>query len=251
MCSVSWLITDAGYEIFFNRDEQKTRTKALPPRELQLGQTKVLMPIDPVGQGSWISTNELGMSLCLLNNYQGCNPNPVVLSRGLLLKSLAKYESIEQVCDAFAKLNLPQFAPFTLLAFDLSIREHSKSVIALEWNGIEAKAHPTDSPLFSSGVDLTRVVEYRQCAFERLVGGTPTRDSLLAFHRHHHPELRHLSVCMHREDAESVSFTHVMVSAQSQEMRYIAGSPCIHLSTQSLQQTATILPSRALTPIAQ
>jgi hypothetical protein len=250
MCSVSWVITDTGYEIFFNRDEQKTRSKALPPREFQLGQTKVLMPIDPVGLGSWISTNELGLSLCLLNNYQGCNPNPVVFSRGLLLKRLAKYATVDEVCGAFSQLNLPQFAPFTLLAFDPSICQQS-SVMALEWNGRESNIHPTDSPLFSSGVDLNKVVQYRQRAFEQLVGPHPTRESLLAFHRHHHPEHRHLSVCMHRDDAESVSFTHVVVSAQSQEMRYIAGLPCAHLTTHALQQATTILSGRVLSTITQ
>ena len=242
MCSVSWLIDEDSYQIYFNRDEQKTRTEALPPKEININGINVLMPIDPVGGGSWISTNELGMSLCLLNNYQASNPNPVILSRGLLLRELAKEASIDDVCNAFLQLELPQFAPFSLLAFDRSICEPGKHVMALEWNGHESTIHPTDSPLFSSGVDLHNVVNYREAAYQDLVGGTPNQASLLAFHRHHHNEHSHMSVCMHREDAQTVSFTQIVVSAMHQEMRYVAGSPCQHLTKEALQNSLIALP---------
>jgi hypothetical protein len=244
MCSVSWLINKSGYQIFFNRDEQKTRAKALPPVELNMGRVSVIMPIDPLGQGSWISTNDMGVSLCLLNNYQASNPNDVVLSRGLLLKELAKAESIEGVREACSLLNLRQFAPFSLLAFDLGICQQGKSVIVFEWNGVKCSIHPTDSPLFSSGMDLSNVTNYRDAVFRRIVGDDPTEEKLLAFHRHHHTEQPHMSVCMHRKDAETVSFTQVVVSEQSQEMRYVAGSPCARLHKQALPQTTLTLPSR-------
>lgn len=70
-----------------------------------------MMPLDPQGQGSWISLNQFGLSLCLLNNYQGRVPDGTLISRGLLLKSLAGSSSIEQITLAFEKLALSRFAP--------------------------------------------------------------------------------------------------------------------------------------------
>lgn len=244
MCSVSWLIDKKGYQVFFNRDEQKTRAHALPPRTHEMDGVKVLMPIDPVGQGSWISVNEHGVALCLLNNYQYNNPQGALFSRGLLLKHLSKEVSTDGVCDAFQRLTLPQFAPFILLAFDLNLLNKKNRVMALEWNGLESFIHPTDSPLFSSGVDLPQVTASRQLAYQKIVGEKPTQRSLLAFHRQHHSEESHKSVCMHREDAETVSFTHIIVTPQGQEMRYVAGSPCMKLTTEALLQDAHKLPNR-------
>lgn len=244
MCSVSWLIDDSGYQIFFNRDEQKTRAKALPPRIQSMDNMKVLMPIDPVGQGSWISTNEMGVSLCLLNNYQASNPKGAVFSRGLLLKNLSKETSIANVCLAFERLSLPQFAPFVLLAFDLSVSHEGGQVMSLTWDGIDFTIAPAERPLFSSGVDLERVTAYRKATFEKMVGQQLSEDKLLEFHQHHHDEHSHMSVCMHREDAETVSFTHISVTPEIQSMRYVDGCPCAHLTQDVLQKSEMSLPSR-------
>lgn len=54
----------------FNRDEQKSRALALAPAIYDRQGVSVMMPLDPQGQGSWISLNQFGLSLCLLNNYQ-------------------------------------------------------------------------------------------------------------------------------------------------------------------------------------
>ena len=244
MCSVSWLIDDSGYQIFFNRDEQKTRAQALPPSVQQMDGMNVLMPIDPVGQGSWISTNEVGVSLCLLNNYQATNPKGAVFSRGLLLKNLSKEKSIADVCTAFERLSLPQFAPFVLLAFDLSVSQKGGQVMSLTWDGVDFTIEPAQLPLFSSGVDLERVTAYRKSAFETIVGDQPNEARLLAFHQHHHAEHSHMSVCMHRDDAETVSFTQIIVTPENQIMRYINGSPCGHLTQEALHQSGITLPSR-------
>lgn len=88
MCSVTWSLSDTGYQVFFNRDEQRSRALALPPAIYDRQGVAVMMPLDPQGQGSWISLNQFGLSLCLLNNYQGRVPDGTLISRGLLLKSL-------------------------------------------------------------------------------------------------------------------------------------------------------------------
>lgn len=228
MCSVSWWIDASGYQLFFNRDEQKSRAPALPPQTFILRGVKVLMPVDPVGQGSWISVNEHGLSLCLLNHYQGKKPAGELISRGQLVKYLSSAKTIAEVAQRFSELKLGVFAPFTLLAFELG---HS-TARELQWNGESFCVVAAFSPYFSSAVALEDVVTYRQSVYDAL----PNIDShtLLAFHAQHHPEQSHMSVCMHRDDAQTVSFTGVRVSEQHRQMSYVAGSPCTHLTAATL-----------------
>ncbi|GAB3487363.1 NRDE family protein [Marinomonas epiphytica] len=233
MCSVSWLIDSSGYQIFFNRDEQKTRGLALPPQYLDIDGTEVLMPIDPVGKGSWISTNEHGLSLCLLNNYQGQVPSGKLISRGQLLRDLSNASGIKEVERRFKELNLACFAPFTLLAFAPNLGRGSELVWAFEWDGKAFSIGVTQAPKFSSGVELEIVTEYRQQVYQKCEKNT---EAHLAFHRQHHPSQSHLSVCMHRQDAQTVSFTNIKVTQNQQEMIYVAGAPCENLSSKNLHQ---------------
>ncbi|MGO2356355.1 MAG: NRDE family protein [Marinomonas foliarum] len=228
MCSVSWWIDESGYQLFFNRDEQKTRAPALSPQSFTLQGIQVLMPIDPVGKGSWISLNEAGVSLCLLNNYQGKTPSGQLTSRGQLVKQLSSATGLAQIEWQFAQLDLQQFAPFTLLAFELG----NSKVREFQWDGENASILYAQSPHFSSAVELEGVTAYRQSVYEELA--VESADDLLLFHSQHHPEQSHFSVCMHREDAQTVSFTRIQVAKDNFQMSYVAGSPCSNLTPQAL-----------------
>ncbi|EGQ9324940.1 NRDE family protein [Vibrio cholerae] len=235
MCSVTWYLSDTGYQVFFNRDEQRSRALALPPKPYELQETSVLMPLDPQGQGSWISLNEFGLSLCLLNNYQGKVPAGNLISRGLLLKSLASLSHVEQVNLAFASLNLARFAPFTLLAFDPLLTRKQGDVFAYAWDGEQFVYGAISSPLFSSGVVLGEVQRYRTQIYQQMMANGVTPEKLLAFHCHQHPLFSHLSVAMQREDAHTVSFTHIKVSDGQLGMSYFSGRPT-QLTEQILHQ---------------
>lgn len=228
MCSVSWWIDKSGYQLFFNRDEQKTRAAALPPQSFILLGIQVLMPVDPVGNGSWISLNKQGVSLCLLNNYQGKKPAGELISRGQLLKRLSSATSISRVEQQFADLILQRFAPFTLLAFELG----NDKVREFQWDGEKVSVTYAISPHFSSAVSLDSAASYRQSIYDELAA--ETADDLLSFHSQHHPEHSHLSVCMHREDAQTVSFTRIQATKDNLQMTYVAGSPCSHLTPAAL-----------------
>ncbi|EGR1093471.1 hypothetical protein EFU33_10315 [Vibrio cholerae] len=235
MCSVTWSLSDTGYQVFFNRDEQKSRALALPPVIYERQRVSVMMPLDPQGQGSWISLNQFGLSLCLLNNYQGRVPDGTLISRGLLLKSLAGSSSIEQITLAFEKLALSRFAPFTLLAFDPLLTQQQGEVSAYAWDGEQFCSGVTSSPLFSSGVALGEVQRYRTQVYQHLTADGVTPEKLLAFHCHQHPQWPHLSVAMQRDDAHTVSFTHIKVSDGQLGMSYFSGRPT-QLTEQILHQ---------------
>ncbi|EOC7929738.1 NRDE family protein [Vibrio cholerae] len=235
MCSVTWSLSDTGYQVFFNRDEQRSRALALPPAIYDRQGVAVMMPLDPQGQGSWISLNQFGLSLCLLNNYQDRVPDGTLISRGLLLKSLAGSSSIEQITLAFEKLALSCFAPFTLLAFAPLLTQQHGEVLAYAWDGEQFCSGVTSSPLFSSGVALAEVQRYRTQVYQHLTADGVTPEKLLAFHCHQHPQWSHLSVAMQRDDAHTVSFTHIKVSDGQLGMSYLSGRPT-QLTEQILHQ---------------
>ena len=236
MCSVSWLLEENGYQVFFNRDEQKTRALAMLPRQYQVNGVDIIMPLDPTGGGSWICINEFGLSLCLLNNYQGIVPDGPLISRGLLLKNMSSSRNIAQLTEAFHRLELSSFAPFTLLAFAPNLTQHNGVVVAYKWDGVQQNIVETDSPLFSSGVDLARVQAYRQAKYDQLISTGKNQQNLLMFHSHHHSEQPHLGTCMHRSDAHTVSFTHLRNRYGQASMFYAPGAPCEPIKPEQINQ---------------
>src|SRR6516164_3683599 len=129
MCTVTWLREDGGYHLFCNRDEKLTRQPALPPRLGVREGVRYLAPIDGDFGGTWIATNEFGVSLCLLNGTSGPRP-AVVRSRGLLVLDLASSRSLTEVANSIGGGDLSLYAPFTLTALS-----HSEPAMVIEWNG--------------------------------------------------------------------------------------------------------------------
>lgn len=229
MCTVSWLIKQNSYHLFFNRDEQRSRSKALPPQHFNINDVAVLMPKDPDGGGSWISVNEWGFSLCLLNFYQGEIPNGPLYSRGQLLKSLSYCADINGFTGQLASLDLKRYAPFTILAFErLSAEEHHVGlcVKSYQWDGRKLLELNASSPLTSSSVEFEDVSAARMTNFYASSANTALQH--IRYHSGHHPEKGHQSVCMHRGDAKTVSFSHIEVSTQQANFHYVDGSPCLH-----------------------
>lgn len=224
MCTVSWLVEGNDYHVFFNRDEQRSRSLAIPPHIINIKDTKALLPIDPDGNGSWISTNEFGLTLCLLNYYQGAKPQGVLISRGLLLKSLSAYSTVEEVNQYLHTSSLNQYASFSLLAFGLD-ENGQMTQQTWQWNGEQLTHVNLSSPFTSSSVKFEEVSQSRLSLAKQLP--TPlTVNTLIEYHQSHAPEKGYLSVCMHRDDAKSVSFSHIHVGADQTIFNYKNASPC-------------------------
>jgi hypothetical protein len=51
-------------------------------------------------------------------------------------------------------------------------------------------------------------------------------DDLRALHRSHLPAKDAFAICMHRTDAQTVSYTEVMVESGRAVLRYAPGAPC-------------------------
>ena len=231
MCTVSWIHQGPGYQLFCNRDEQHTRRPASKPQLLTHHGIRFLAPIDGDFGGTWIAVNEFGLSLALLNRGPG---SPAQISRGLLVMHLIAGPTLADVAERFATSNLSDFAPFTVLGL-----APGAPAALFGWDGSEggvvADAGPY-MPLVSSSLDPEGCESRRRATLERILAKSPALrpGALLAFHRSHAPVAGVHSVCMHRDDAQTVSFTWVTVEDGGANMYYAAGSPCRSLAGESL-----------------
>jgi hypothetical protein len=192
---------------------------------------RFLAPIDGDFGGTWIAVNESGLSLALLNRGPASTAQ---LSRGLIVMNLIALPSLVDVAERFATSNLSDFAPFTLLGLAPGL-----PAALFAWDGRERDVVADADrymPLVSSSVDPEACESRRRATLERTLAESPASrpGTLLAFHRSHAPVAGVHSVCMHRDDAQTVSFTWVTVERGEANMYYAAGSPCRSLAGESL-----------------
>ena len=225
MCTVSWVHQPDGYHLLCNRDEKRTRGAAFAPRVVMRGGVRYIAPVDSDGGGTWLSANEFGLSLCLLNGSAGLPASGVPRSRGLLVRELAWAPCAGDCALWLRQLDLRSYAPFSLLML-----EPRQSALA-QWDGVELTIDPDADrhmPLTSSSYDAEGVRRSRLNEFARRVGTARSFDPALLywFHSSHGSALDAYSTCMHRADAETVSFSWVIVSRDSIRFLYSPGAPC-------------------------
>ncbi len=226
MCTVSWVHTGDGYALLCNRDELDTRLSAAAPRTFEANGVSCVAPTDGDFGGTWISTNEFGVTLALLNRSgQGSRASR---SRGLLVRELAGSRSVADVQDAMRRAPLDSLAGFMLVAL-----EPGSPAALFEWDGrnqTQLKNAEHRMPLTSSSFDSEGVESSRRSEFEARVrkAGAASTDVLLEFHQSHgrpaNPSA--YSTCMHRPGARTVSFTWVEVSEARVRLFYSPAAPC-------------------------
>jgi hypothetical protein len=227
MCTLSWLPLPGGYAVAMNRDERPTRAPALPPAVATPSGIPALIPIDGEAGGSWISVNSLGHTLALLNRFEDSplDPGGVFVSRGLLLTELAGHPGPQMVDRALAGMPLVSYRPFTLA----SISPASDPWL-FEWNGRALERARVNEPGMlrtSSGRDQAGAERVRGALF-REAKASPrglTKEALFGLHRSHRPERGPLSICMHREEANTVSCSLITVSNSDVLFSYVDGPP--------------------------
>ena len=231
MCTVSWVQQPGGYHLLANRDEKRTRGKAFAPAIRECGGVRYVAPIDSDFGGTWIAANEFGVSVCLLNG-DASNQNPFPSrqrSRGLLLRELAWETTGADCLLSLRQLDLSPYAPFVLL-----ILEPDQPAILAEWSRERLTVDPAadQMPLTSSSFDSCGVRRSRLSEFERRAGMAARVDQTLLyqFHASHGTGMDAradaYSLCMHREDAETVSFSWVVVTREEVRFLYSPSAPC-------------------------
>lgn len=249
MCTVTLVPVKSGpapaLRMLCNRDELRSRPAALPPRRRRFGGRRAALPIDPVSGGTWVAVNDAGLALTVLNVNPAVRTkhSPARRSRGEVIPALLDGSALAEVVESALMLNAGDFAPFRLIVADLQeaaeVRSDGDRVRLVR------RFRLTRPALFTSSGLGDHVVEApRRRLFQRLVDRSvawPAQQQ--AFHRHTWPEQPHLSVCMSRPDAETVSLTLVELSPGRVVLTYTPGSPA-----RPGEEVSIALPVRRSTP---
>jgi hypothetical protein len=236
MCTVSWLRRPDGYVLLSNRDESHSRKPALGPRPGEQRGVSYVAPVDGDHGGSWIGVNHFGLTLCLLNRYsdRSQDPNRSYLSRGVLLIDLLDAETCNQVQARVLASDLERFPAFTL-----AVLNPDEAAFLIHWTEGEFLVEPDAEkqvPLTSSSLKQPEIVSGRKALFNQMLlqSGRLDMDLLDRFHRSHLPKRGPSSVCMHREDAATVSMSLVTVGPELIEFGYHPASPCVTAATEKV-----------------
>ncbi|MGJ8674164.1 NRDE family protein [Rubritalea sp.] len=218
MCTVSWQtaenLEEAELLLYFSRDEMRQRAPGSKPELFRQGGTHYLSPIDLERGGTWITANEHGCMVCLLNDYSvSFDFERKWESRGMLVRELAQFYDSDDVWRYFESKGDLFYPPFTLLFWD------GKIMHQWHWNTFKLNYRKNvQAPFTSSSWQSERVEAGRIALFNEWIieGGR----SLESFHTHEMPGETESSVCMSRELTQTVSLTSVLVSRNMVLMGY-------------------------------
>lgn len=225
MCTASWILRPDGYELVFNRDESRRRALALPPRPIEREGVQALAPLDGEAGGTWIGVNELGLSVAILNAWEarGVEPKGGYVTRGAIALDLLAAREIGAAVERLGARDLALCRGFRVL-----LCEPGRQPRVFAWDGRALLEEAARIPLCSSSVDGEGATRARSSVLGALVAARGALDAQVLFdlHRSHAPERGALSACMHRDDAVTVSASHIQVGAEQISLRYAPGAPC-------------------------
>jgi len=210
-----------------NRDEQRSRVRGLPPRRHRVNEHLVVHPSEP-GGGTWISLNDAGVTLALINWYGVAGRvRAEAVSRGQVVMAVRGLTAVGHVQAALGRLPLSRMNPFRLIGIFLAQRRvvewqwdlHHLQVRRSGWLAQQWISSGYDEP----GAQRVRGRIFRQAMHQRSFG---TLGWLRRLHRSHRPAAGPFSICMHRPEAATVSYTEVAVTSGRPIMRHLLGNPC-------------------------
>ncbi len=225
MCTMTWFAHDNGYELFFNRDERLSRKQADAPSINSRDGVDYLSPTDADAGGTWIAVNQYGITVCLLNHYQFQQIETYKnwISRGEIVRQFAVFSKLETAAQEFDSMDLDDYRAFRMFM----IQPDGQNLLFV-WDGHKARIERNvTTPKSSSSVDAKEVKALRKALFADLkLGESQDRQAFFDFHSSHMPTRSKDSVCMHRDDAKTVSFSHVTVLNKNISFAYADGAPC-------------------------
>jgi hypothetical protein len=243
MCTVTFIPRPNGYALGMSRDEKLTRVSALPPARYCLGKYDAIFPSEPKG-GTWIGVNDARITFALINWYSA--PTRVTgrsVTRGEIVKFTLPLDSADLADETLSHAPLSRINPFRLIG----IFPAQRSLVEWRWDleQVERLDFPWQTRMWiSSGFDEPGAQQTRSKTFRRALrqSSAMTVGWLRRLHRSHAPTLGPYSICMHRDDAATVSYTEIIVSENVTTMAYQSGSPCCEMPI----STTSLRPPRSL-----
>jgi len=229
MCTLTLVAQDDRYLLAMNRDEKVARDAGTNPEVHEFNGTRALYPGDRTG-GTWIAANEHGIALALLNWNV---PTPSLAasrqpqSRGQLIPTLAGSRSMAELLAALSVLDLEHTPPFRLIGIFAS----EQSVQEWRWNSkdLSLVAHPWKSRhWFSSGLSDEEALRLRGATCDIFWNEHDAGSSawLRRLHASHADGSGAFSVCVHRNDVQTLSYTEICCSSSRIAIEHFIGSPC-------------------------
>ena len=229
MCTLTFVPTVDGYLAGMNRDELLTRPAALPPEIHEREAMKLVYPREPSG-GTWIAASTRGNLLALLNwnevDIAGLGEKR--RTRGLVIPDAILEKNARSTKAHLDQLSLDGIFPFRLIG----VFRNERQLIEWRWDGTGiqqlgwawARKHWFSSSLSDTSATAERS---RVCDAAVLDPAVGSPHWLRQLHGSHEPKPGPYSICVHRQDASTVSYTEVECAGSSISMRYLSGSPCL------------------------
>lgn len=223
MCTLSFIpISNNDFIFTSNRDEDPNRL-ALSPQKYSHNGLELYYPKDPKGNGSWIISNGIDTSLCLLNGAfeKHKQQSKYRQSRGLMLLEFFEYSNLKDFTDYY------QFEGIE--AFTLLIVENKSEVLLWELVWDEQELHikelPSSEPrIWSSTTLYTKLMKYEReqwfCNWLRNVKQVD-QASILEFHKTGGKGNLEYGLFMNRRNlVRTVSITQIFGCKDGHEMKY-------------------------------
>jgi hypothetical protein len=225
MCTLSLVARNDGFLLGMNRDERLSRGPALAPEIQKVCGLDAVFPIESSG-GTWIAANQNGIAFALLNQNARHGMSKT-RSRGEIIPELIRSAELESAARQVDRLDLTGFLPFLLVGISAFERR------LMQWRFDGDRLTTTELDFgnrhwFSSGISDADAATHRApiCALASKSDGAGTAQWLRALHRDHGDRAGAFSICVHREDAATVSYSEVEVSRDRISFRYQPGNPC-------------------------
>jgi len=227
MCTLTVIPRDQGYLLAMNRDERLTRSGAAPPSLVTVGGIAAAYPRDGAG-GTWVAANNHGIALALLNWNDVTQPDSEKKSsRGAVITALIGLASQVEVQKALQNLDLQDTWPFCLVG----ILPAEKNISEWRWNQKELKVEFYEwkpRHWFSSSLSDERAGSERgaACASAWRMDDAGSVAWLRRLHAGHENGPGPFSLCVHRENVGTVSYTEISCDGDRIACRYSVGNPC-------------------------
>lgn len=227
MCTLTFIPKPGGYLIGMNRDENRLRPAPLLPVITEKSGMEAAFPREAATGGTWIAANASGVAIAVLNQNRGNEAGEKVHSRGTVIPEVIHASGMRDTVRTMEKLDLSGMLPFLATAFF----PQEQIVVEWRWDGAALRSRPWTwraHHWFSSGISDSLAAQVRgafcQTAWQRRDAGSA--DWLRRLHAAHTPVRGSFSVCMHRPEAASLSYTEIAFEGRHLAMRYHAGQPC-------------------------
>jgi hypothetical protein len=227
MCSLTFIPRDRGYYLAMNRDERIARRETIRPESVTLGVTSAIYPRAADG-GTWIAANDAGITLALLNwNDVAVAEASKIRSRGSVIPQLIPLSTLQQMRTATNQMDLHGILPFRLIG----IFATEQAICEWRWDlkKTRCQLHPWERRhWFSSSLSDSQATAQRGAVCDQ--AWCDAESGSLAWLRQLHASHANgpgpFSLCVHRKDVKTLSYTEFACTEDSIECRYFDGPPC-------------------------